>query len=76
MLFGLKDHPNVKVLRPGAGVILNNQLLFMIGSFKRRHPGDASFIEWEQRGLSIVLGFGGKIASSWFHAQAHDAWSA
>jgi hypothetical protein len=43
----------------------------MIGDFKRRHAGDAAFIEWEQRGYSIVRSFGGMLSSGWHTTTKH-----
>jgi hypothetical protein len=64
-LFGLEDMDNIKVLRYGAGIKVNNDVLFMIGDFRRRNAGDASGVEWEQRGCSVVRSFDGKVASWW-----------
>ena len=65
-LLGLKDEPLVQVLRFGSAILVNGKYLFMIGDFRRRHPGDAALIEWEQRGLNIIRSFDGKVASGWF----------
>jgi len=76
-LFGLESmdgkegRPHIKVLRYGAGVKINDELLFMIGDFRRRQPGDASFVEWEQRGCSVVRSFDGKVASWWMTHPDH-----
>jgi hypothetical protein len=71
-LFGLKNVPNIKVTRYGAGIKVNGKTLFMIGDFKRRNAGDASKIEWEQRGISVVRSFDGKVASSWMTTPKHS----
>lgn len=63
--------PNIHVTRYGAAVNVNNKTLFMIGDFRRRHAGDASRIEWEQRGLNIVRSFDGKLASGWMTSAKH-----
>jgi hypothetical protein len=70
-LFGLADNPHFRVLRHGAGVLVNDEVLFMIGAFRRRHPGDASYVEWEQRGVSVVRSFDGKVASWWMTRPIH-----
>ncbi len=64
-LFGLNQETKIKVLRFGSAVMVNNNTLFMIGDFRRRNPGDASKVEWEQRLVNIVRSFDGKVASSW-----------
>jgi len=77
-LFGLKGmdgkdgRAHIKVLRYGAGVKVNDSLLFMIGDFRRRNAGDASQVEWEQRGTSIVRSFDGKVASWWMTTPDHS----
>jgi len=70
-LFGLQNMPNIKVLRYGAGVKVNNDVLFMIGDFRRRNAGDSSKVEWEQRGCSVVRSFDGKVASWWMTTADH-----
>jgi hypothetical protein len=72
-LFGIDGLPNVDVLRYGSSVKVNGKTLFMIGDFRRRHPGDASKVEWEQRGkaMDIVRSFDGKLASSWMTTPKH-----
>ena len=70
-LLGLTNLPNIKVTRYGAGIKVNGKTLFMIGDFRRRNAGDASKIEWEQRGISIVRAFDGKVASMWFTKAKH-----
>src|SRR5579885_1762126 len=71
VLFNLHKNPHIHVLRYGSSVLLNNQTLFMIGDFRRRHPGDASRVEWEQRLINIVRSFDGKVASSWRTSPDH-----
>jgi hypothetical protein len=67
----LNQNPRVKVLGYEAGLLVNEHTLFMIGDFKRRHPGDAAFIEWEQRGYNIVRSFGGMLSSGWHTTTKH-----
>jgi len=71
-LFGLTNLPNIKVTRYGAGIKVNGKTLFMIGDFRRRNAGDASKTEWEQRGISVVRSFDGKVASSWMTTAKHS----
>lgn len=67
----LNSNPRVKVLGYEAGLLVNEHTLYMIGDFKRRHAGDAAFIEWEQRGYSIVRSFGGMLSSGWHTTTKH-----
>lgn len=64
--------PNIHVKRYGAAVKVNDKTLFMIGDFRRRHAGDASKVEWEQRGLSVVRSFDGKLASGYMTTPRHS----
>jgi len=70
-LFGLDGLPNFNVLRYGAGINVNSKLLFMIGSYKRRQPGMASFEDWKARKISLVRSFDGKVASWWMTTPHH-----
>ncbi len=70
-LLQLSDCAKIKVLRYGAAVLVNNHTLFMIGDFRRRHAGDASKVEWEQRRMNIVRSFDGKVASNWMTTPNH-----
>jgi hypothetical protein len=70
-LFGLRGNPKFFVTEPGAGVLVNKNLLFLVGDYKRRHAGDHSFIEWEQRDVSVVVGFDFKVASWWMNHADH-----
>lgn len=63
--------PNVTVKRFGAAVKVNGKTLFMIGDFRRRNAGDASRVEWEQRGLSIVRSFNSMVSSGWMTTPKH-----
>jgi len=71
-LLRIDGMPNIHVKRYGAAVKVNDKYLFMIGDFRRRHAGDASKVEWEQRGLSIVRSFDGKVASGWMTTPKHS----
>ncbi len=70
-LLQIDNLPNITVKRFGAAVKVNGKTLFMIGDFRRRHAGDASKVEWEQRALNIVRGFDGKVASGWMTTTKH-----
>ncbi len=72
LLFNLHENANVHVLRYGAAVLVNDDTLFMIGDFRRRHPGDASYVEWEQRAYNIVRSFDGKVSSGWISRAKHS----
>jgi hypothetical protein len=61
----LNKTARVKVLPYEAALLINEHTLYMIGDFKRRHPGDAVFVEWEQRQYSLVRSFDGKLSSAW-----------
>jgi hypothetical protein len=67
----LNKSKRVKVLPYEAAVLVNNHTLYMIGDFKRRHPGDAVYVEWEQRHYSIVRSFDGKLSSAWHTLVEH-----
>jgi len=61
----LNKSKRVKVLPYEAALLINEHTLYMIGDFKRRHPGDAVAVEAEQRHYSIVRSFDGKLSSAW-----------
>ncbi len=65
-LFGLANDPQIQVLPYGAGLLLNNKTLVVNGSFRRRNAGDASRIQWEQMGYSIIQCIDGKASSAWW----------
>jgi hypothetical protein len=67
----LNKSPRVRVLPFESALLINNHTLYMIGDFKRRHPGDAVFVEWEQRQYSIVRSFDGKLSSQWHTTIEH-----
>ncbi len=67
----LNGNGRVKVLGYEAGLLVNDHTLYLIGDFKRRHAGDAAYIEWEQRGYSIVRSFGGMLSSGWHTTTKH-----
>jgi len=71
-LLQLVDVPNIKVTRYGAGIKVNGNTLFMIGDFRRRNPGDAAKVEWEQRHISVVRSFDGKVSSAWMTTPKHS----
>ncbi len=71
VILDLNGEPSVDVLPYGAAVRVNRHTLFMIGDFRRRHPGDASRVEWEQRLHNIVRSFDGKVASNWMTSSDH-----
>lgn len=71
VLFNLHNHEMIRVIRYGAGILVNDEYLFMIGDFRRRNPGAASYVEWEQRKYNIVRSFDGKVASGWFSTPNH-----
>jgi len=70
-LLDLEGEANIRVLRYGASVLVNDNTLFMIGDFRRRNAGDASKTEWEQRRRNIVRSFDGKVASNWMTTPNH-----
>jgi hypothetical protein len=61
----LNKSARVKVLPYESALLINSHTLYMIGDFKRRHPGDAVYVEWEQRQYSLVRSFDGKLSSAW-----------
>jgi hypothetical protein len=64
-LFEFKGDPQIQVLPYGAGLLLNDNTLFIDGAFRRRHAGDASLIQLQQMGYSIVQSVDGKASSAW-----------
>jgi hypothetical protein len=71
VLFNLHEDEMIRVLRYGAGVLVNTEHLFMIGDFRRRKGSSASFVEWEQRRFSIIRSFDGKVSSAWHTTPTH-----
>jgi len=67
----LNKNTRVKVLPYEAALLVNDHTLYMIGDFKRRHPGDAVYVEWEQRQYSLVRSFDGKLSSAWHTLVEH-----
>jgi len=67
----LNKSPRVKVLPYESALLINSHTLYMIGDFKRRHPGDAVYVEWEQRQYSLVRSFDGKLSSAWHTTIEH-----
>jgi hypothetical protein len=70
-LFEFKGDPRIVVLPYGAGLLVNDQTLFIDGAFRRRHAGDASLIQVEQMGYSIVQSVDGKASSAWWSIPEH-----
>jgi len=64
-LLGLEDDKRIKILPFGAAVLINDKTLVLGGSFRRRHAGDSPWIEWEQRGYSVIRAVDGKAGSGW-----------
>lgn len=64
-LLGLENDRRIHVLPFGAAVLINNGTLVLGGSFRRRHAGDSPWIEWEQRGYSVIKAVDGKSGSGW-----------
>src|SRR5215471_5729257 len=71
ILFGIDGLKNIDVLRYGSAAVVNKKTLFMIGDFRRRHAGDSSKVEWEQRRMNIVRSFDGKVSSGWMTTPKH-----
>lgn len=69
---GLKGNPNVTVMPFGSALLVNNDTLFIVGDFRRRHPGSAAQVEWEQRMQNIVRSFDGKVSSTWWTTPVHS----
>jgi hypothetical protein len=70
-LFELNGDPQIQVLPYGAGLMVNDETLFLDGAFRRRHAGDASLIQWQQMGYSIVQSIDGKASSAWATTPIH-----
>lgn len=60
---GLNAHPRIHVLPFGAAALINDDMLLLVGDFRRRNPGTAAKVEFEQRGYNVVRGFDGKVSS-------------
>lgn len=69
---GLSDNPNVTVLPFGAAVRVNKNTRFLVGDFRRRHPGAAAQVDSEQIGENVVRSFDGKVASAWWTTPKHS----
>lgn len=63
--FGLTGVENIQVLPFGAGILVNNNTIVTIGGFRRRQPGDAPHVQWEQTGYSVIMSVDGKSGSAW-----------
>lgn len=68
---GLDKHPQVTVLPFGAAVMVNGKTIFKIGDFKRRHPGSAAKVDWEQTSLNVVRSHPGMVSSAWMTTPVH-----
>lgn len=64
--FGLTGVANVQVLPFGSGILVNDNTLVTIGGFRRRQPGDAPHVQWEQTGYNSIVSVDGKTASQWW----------
>jgi hypothetical protein len=64
-LLGLEGEKRIQILPFGAAVLVNDKTLVLGGSFRRRHAGDSPWIEWEQRGYSVIKAVDGKSGSGW-----------
>lgn len=69
---GVDANPNITVLPFGSAIRVNGKLRFMIGDFKRRHPGSSSQVDIEQLGESVVRSFDGKVASTFWTTPVHS----
>ena len=63
--FGLTGAENIQVLPFGAGILLNDNTIITIGGFRRRQPGDAPHVQWEQTGYNVIMSVDGKSSSAW-----------
>ncbi len=63
--FGLTGSDNIQVLPFGAGILVNNNTIVTIGGFRRRQPGDAPHVQWEQTGYGVIMAVDGKSGSAW-----------
>lgn len=68
---GLHKHPQVTVLPFGSAILVNNEDMFKVGDFKRRHPGSASKVDFEQTGKNIVRSYPGMVSSGWMTTPVH-----
>jgi hypothetical protein len=70
-LLGVHGMDNILILDFGSGVRINNDLLYIVGSFKRRSPGGASMVERKNLDMSVVRAFGGRVYSAWMNIPEH-----
>lgn len=63
--FGLTGAENIQVLPFGAGILVNDNTIVTLGGFRRRQPGDAPHVQWEQTGYSVIMSTDGKSGSAW-----------
>lgn len=64
--FGLTGLENIQVLPFGAGIFVNNNTIITLGGFRRRQPGDAPHVQWEQTGYNVIMATDGKSSSAWW----------
>jgi len=64
--FGLTGLENIQVLPFGAGIFINNNTIITLGGFRRRQPGDAPHVQWEQTGYNVIMATDGKSSSAWW----------
>lgn len=63
--FGLVGAENIQVLPFGAGIFVNDNTIVTIGGFRRRQPGDAPHVQWEQTGYNVIMAVDGKSGNAW-----------
>ncbi|MBY0546730.1 MAG: hypothetical protein K2W95_05530 [Candidatus Obscuribacterales bacterium] len=68
---GLHKHPQITVLPFGAAVLVNGQDMYKVSDFKRRHPGSASKVDWEQTGVNVIRSYPGMVSSGWQTTPVH-----
>lgn len=68
---GLHKHPQITVLPFGSAVMVNEDTLFKVGDFKRRHPGSGAKVEWEQTSLNVIRSHPGMVSSAWQTTPVH-----
>ncbi len=68
---GLDKHPQVTVLPFGSALMVNEDTMFKIGDFKRRHPGSAAKVDWEQSSMNIIRSHPGMVSSAWQTTPVH-----
>lgn len=69
---GIANNPQITVMPFGSAVVVNNDTIFKVGDFRRRHPGSASKVDWEQHQMNVVRSFDGKVASAAMTTPVHS----